>query len=314
LGTSIASSSPHRHRRRHRHHHRGSDRGRDRMPTYARFAIPILVVLLLGGLVWKGAHSLLHLGRNHGSANVAHAEPAPLVPPWIRDFDDSLDATGRAAASGDLSAAEIEVDRAESFVTIAGLEHRPAPPDFFSSASAQLDRVTQQNPDQGFFEHVTSVRIELAGLRSAQATPPPEPAGGSFALYSPRHLAANQTLDPATLRGKYLDGKPLPELSEILLPPTSRSLADNIRVEDITLAGAAQTLDGIHWRNVTFVGTRLRYEGGGLSLQNVRFIGCRFGLPNDERGARIATAITLAPPPGAITIEIPAASPATASK
>jgi hypothetical protein len=169
-----------------------------------------------------------------------------------------------------------------------------------------LDHVTQQNPgDQRLLEHITSARIELATLRSAQETPPSAPAGGSFALDSPRHMAKNQTLNPASLRKKSLDAKMLPEFSEILVPPESRSLADNIRVEDLTFVGAAQTLDGIRWRNVTFIGTRLRYEGGGLSLQNVRFIRCRFGLPSDERGARIAAAITLAPPPAAITIEIP---------
>ena len=310
MGTWVASSSPHRHRRHHRHHHHrgGGGRGPIRIPTYARFAIPILVVLLLGWLVWQGAHSLLHLGRDPGSANVTRAQPAPPVPPWARDFQDSLDAGERAAGSGNPSAAVIDLDRAESFITIAALEHRIAPPDFFNSASARLDRVAQQNPsDQRLFEHLASARIELAALRSAQEMAPAVPAGGSFVLYSPRHIAANQTLDPTTLRGKYLDGEPLPELSEILVPPTSRALADNVRVENLTIAGAAQTLDGIRWRNVTFVHTRLRYEGGGLSLENVRFVRCRFGLPNDERGARLAGAIALAPPPGAITIEIPAA-------
>jgi hypothetical protein len=276
------------------------------VPTYALFAIPILVVLLLGWLVWVGAHSLLHLGRNSASANAARAERAVPVPPWVRDFNDSLDASALAAESGDLSAAEIEVDRAGSFVNVAGLERRPAPPDFFKSASAHLDHVTQQNPgDQRLLEHITSARIELATLRSAQETPPSAPAGGSFALDSPRQMAKNQTLNPASLRKKYLDAKMLPEFSEILVPPESRALADNIRVDDLTFVGAAQTLDGIRWRNVTFIGTRLRYEGGGLSLQNVRFIRCRFGLPSDERGARIAAAITLAPPPAAITLEIP---------
>lgn len=277
------------------------------MPNYARFAVPILVVLLLGWLVWEGAHSLLHFGRNSASANAAHAQSAAPLPPWARDFKDSLDAGERAAGSGNLSAAEIDVDRAESFITIAGLEHRAAPPDFFGSASAQLDRVAEQNAgDQHLFEHVTSARIELAGLRSAQETPPSEPVSGSFLLEAPRDLAANQTLDPATQRGRYVDATQLPEFSEILVPPASRSLADNIRVEDLTLVGAAQTLDGIRWRNVTFIETRLRYEGGGLSLENVRFVRCRFGLPSDERGARIAGAVALAPPPGAITIEMPA--------
>lgn len=312
MGTWVASSRPHRHRRHHRHHHRGGGRGRGpvRVPTYARFAIPVLVVLLLGWLVWQGAHSLLHFGRNPGSANArAQRASISIVPPWVRDFTDSLDASELAIGNGNLSAAEIDVDRAESFVTIAGLEHRPAPPDFFRSASAQLDRVAQQNPgDRRLFEHVTSARIELAGLRSAQEIPPSQPAG--IVLDSPRYMDANQTLSPSSLGRSYLDATQLPELSEMLVPPASRALADNVRVEDLTLAGAAQTLDGIRWRNVTFVGTRLRYEGGGLSLQNVRFVRCRFGFPADERGARIAGAITLAPPPGAITIEIPAAASA----
>jgi len=312
LGTWVASRSPHRNRRRHRHHHHrgggGGGRGPVRVPTYARFVIPALVVLLLGWLVWVGAHSLGHSGRNHGPPNFAHAQPAAPLPPWARDFQDSLDAGQRAASTGNLSAAEVDVDRAESFVTIAGLEHRTAPPGFLESASARLDRVAQQDHgDQRLFEHVTSTRIELAALRSAQEMPPSVPASGGFVLDSPRQIAAKQTLNPATLRGKYLDGSRLPELSEILVPPSSRALADNVRVEDLTIAGPAQTLDGIHWRNVTFIDTRLRYEGGGLSIQNVSFIRCRFGLPNDQRGAQIAGAIALAPPPGAITIEIPAA-------
>ena len=130
-------------------------------------------------------------------------------------------------------------------------------------------------------------------------------------LSSPRRIAANQVLNPATLGGKYLDATQLPELSEILAPPNSRAFADKIRVENLAITGAAQTLDGIRWRNVTFIGTHLRYEGGELSLENVRFVRCRFGLPEDERGNRIANAIALAPPPAAITIELPAAAPPT---
>jgi hypothetical protein len=308
LETWGASIRPHRHRRhRHRRHHRHRGRFRFPAPAYAPYAIPILVVLLLGWLVWVGAHSLLHFGRNSGSANALAQRAAP-VPPWVQDFDNSLDTSARAAASGNLSAAEIAVDRAESFVTISRLESRSAPPDFFTSASSQLDRILQQSPgDQRLFEHITSARVELAALRSAQEIPPAELAGGKSVLYAPRPVAANQVLNPASLGNKYLDATPLPEFSEILLPPTTRALADGVRVEGLTLAGAAQTLDGIWWRDVTFVDTRLRYENGELSLQNVRFVHCRFGLPSDERGARIAGVIALTPPPGAITLEMSAA-------
>jgi hypothetical protein len=44
---------------------------------------------------------------------------------------------------------------------------------------------------------------------------------------------------------------------------------------------------------VTFVGTRVRYEGGELDLQNVKFVRCIFGFSPDDHGARLATAIAL---------------------
>ena len=311
LETGGSPSSPtHRaHRRHHHHHHRGVGRHGVGMPVYAQIAIPILLILLFGRLAWQGAHSLFHFGGKGSSTNIARVHTEPPVAPWALDFKQSLDASERDAAAGNLSAAEIAADRAESFLTTARLGAQSAAPGFFASASAQLDRVLQKKPaDQRFFAHVTSARIELASFRSAQEIAPPAPAD-RIVLDAPRPLRANQTLNPAALKGKYLDATSLPEISEILAPPTSRAFADNIRVENLTITGAAQTLDGIRWRNVTFVNTHLRYDGGELSLENVRFIRCRFGLPEDERGARIASAVVLAPPPGAITISEPPAAP-----
>ena len=74
----------------------------------------------------------------------------------------------------------------------------------------------------------------------------------------PRSLPANFTLNPGTLGRSYLDATFMPGTSEILLPPAQRSLDDNVRVENLTIAGGAQTLDGIRWSNVTFVRTRPR--------------------------------------------------------
>jgi hypothetical protein len=186
------------------------------------------------------------------------------------------------------------------------LEHIVTPPEFFKSASAQLDHLVELSPgNRRLFDSVTSARTELATLRSAQETLPSDPPEGRIVMDAPHHIAAKQVLNPRTVGGKYLDATPLPELSEIFLPPSPRALADNVRVEDLTIVGAAQTLDGIRWRNVTFVNTHLRYQGGGLSLENVRFIRCRFGLPYDARAARIANTIALAPPPGAVTIQDP---------
>ena len=262
------------------------------MPAYARVAIPILLILLIGRLAHQGAHSILHPPRN---ASAAHPySPAALsVAPWERDVMDSLETGARDSRSGNLSAAEMDVDRAESIITAARIESRDAQPDFFSAALAGLDGVLYLHADnQRLFDHVTLARTSLASLRSS-LEPPAAPAGKTIGFEAPREIPANRTLDPASLGGTYLDATLLPDTLEILLPPPSRSLADNILVENITIAGAAQTLDGFHWRNVTFIDTRLRYESGDLDLQNARFVRCRFGLPSDARGARLANALAL---------------------
>jgi hypothetical protein len=53
---------------------------------------------------------------------------------------------------------------------------------------------------------------------------------------------------------------------------------------ETTFTGAAQTLDGIRWKNVTFARTRLHPDGGEVALQNVRFANCALGFSADERG------------------------------
>jgi hypothetical protein len=307
IGDAPSGPSWRRHHR-HRHRRRVVQRNRILIPVYARIAIPVLVILL-GAVIWLGVRSRQSPARGSADAD-AGAPPDSAVPRWTRDYNDSLDAGARSAASGNLAAAEIFVDRAESFVTIARLEGISAPAGFLQSASDRLDHVLERGPgDRHLFEHVTSVRIELAAYRSSFEPLPPAPAGGRIAIEAPRQVQAKQILDPATLKASYLDATLLPEASEILLPSSSHSLADNVRVENVTIAGAAQTMDGIRWRNVTFINTRLRYDGGELSLQNVRFVRCRFGLPNNARGAQIATAVTLAPPPGSITITQPPPPP-----
>jgi hypothetical protein len=125
-----------------------------------------------------------------------------------------------------------------------------------------------------------------SGRGAANEMPP-----GHIIFLAPRDLASGALLDPAALGGNFIDATGMPSLSEILEPPSSRLFADNVRVENLTIAGAAQTLDGVHWKNVTFIGTRLRYEGGELDLHNVRFVRCLFGFTTDDRAARIATAI-----------------------
>jgi len=303
-------------------------------PMYARVAVVSLAMALMATLAWQGAQRLLDPARMPGS-DAPHflARPPsdrPGMPAWQTALSDALEQAVAQGVGGNITAAEMQADRAATILVTTRMRAQTATPEFFEHTVRELDRVLQTHPDNArLVEHVTLARIELAQLRSAQPVMPEAGGGGEGAapknenaaqtgtlnsgadvgpgvhaahavnipghviLAAPRALGANDLLDPAALRGNYIDATLMPDTSEILLPPSTRVMADGVRVDGLTIAGAAQTLDGIRWKNVTFIGTRLRYEGGEVSLQNVRFTNCTFGFSADERGARLADAIAL---------------------
>jgi hypothetical protein len=298
-------------------------------PLYARLTILIVSVALAATLARYGFRSVVR--------RIAHSAPTPAAETaainrlpsaavaWQTDALASIEDAIHQAQSGNISAAEVAVDRAASVIEAARVESNSAPPDFFETVSRSLDRALQEHPENSrLFEHVTVTRVDLAQLRSAQSESPPQrdsaasvtpeastlqprgdnkddsavtgaglAPGREVEVGSPREISANHLFNPLALGGDTIDAKLMPETMEILLPPSTRLFVDNVRVQDLTLKGASQTLDGIHWKNVTFVGTRLRYESGELDLQNVHFLGCTFGVPMDQRGARLANAVAL---------------------
>jgi hypothetical protein len=328
LGTWNAPSGYSRHRRRGRGRRTSAS-----APAYVRYTVLALAAALVVTLGWRGVRWTMHPAQRQMTNAPMQDASAPAdahssdTSEWQRDFTYALASATTDAEAGNIAAAEISVDRAENFVTVARLQSRAAPPELFVPALAQLDRILKQRPDDTrLLEHVTLARISLAELASSQAAAPDtssaadsavyyggNPAGGGggtgekpysrrevdpnvgkrISISAPREIAAGETLDRKSFGGSYLDATLMPDTAEILLPPFTRAFADNIRVENLTIEGAAQTLDGIRWRNVTFIGTRLRYEGGELDLQNVQFVRCRFGFPSDDRGARLANAIAL---------------------
>src|SRR5580658_4269462 len=303
-------------------------------PTYVRVAVVALATALVVTLVWQGAQRLLDPAKMAGS-DAPHSFTRPPsdrsgVEAWQTALSDALEQAVAQGGGGNITAAEMQTDRAAAILMSTRMRAQAATPDFFEHTVRELDRVLRTHPDnERLIEHVTLARIELAQLRSAQPVVAEGPGGGEVGapkngggseagsanagmnvgpdaraphavnipghvvLAAPRALTANEELDPATLQGRYLDAMLMPDTSEILLPPSTRVMADGVRVDGLTIAGAAQTLDGIRWKDVTFVGTRLRYEGGEVSLQNVRFTNCTFGFSTNDRGARLADAIAL---------------------
>jgi len=201
----------------------------------------------------------------------------------------------REASAGNITQAEVATDRAAAVVTGARFKGESAPPGFFETAIRQLDQIVAVHPENARLgEHAALMRIELAQFRSAlEASPADSGQSKHVGIGAPRTIARDSLLDPKSLGGKILDATLMPASAEILEPPASRLFVDNVRVENLTIAGATQTLDGMHWKNVTFMGTRLRYEGGEVDLENVHFVRCKFGFTTDERGVRLANTIAL---------------------
>ena len=310
-------------------------------PAYVRIVIVLLAATLVGTLAWQGIQTLRHPA----------AKFSPIIPPgdtkyvaregvgagsnalaiWESDVLGALQSAAAQGAAGNVTAGEVEVDRAASIVMSARMQGQKVSADFYSRSLKALDEVLKTKADNSrLLEHVTQARIELADLRSAQpagdvstgtaankydapslntypgATETPllnvgpgtqaphaVTTPGHVVLSSPHALGGQSVLDAASIGGDYLDATLMPESSEVLLPPATRNLNDEVQVEGLTIEGASQTLDGVRWKNVTFIGARLRYEGGQISLQNVKFIRCRFGFNTDVRGARLADAIAL---------------------
>jgi hypothetical protein len=266
------------------------------MPTWARYSILILSLALVGTLIWVRTSRLLWRTPKYSLAETP--APAALLPtqaPWQRDVATALDAALNESTAGNITQAEVAIDRATAFVTAAKYNSGTAAPDFFDISLTRLDRTVASHPDNArLVQHATLMRIELAQLRSSLEPAPAQPGPHmSVAIDAPRAIARDAMLDPASLGGNILDATGMPSSSEILEPPSSRLFVDNVRVENFTLSGATQTIDGIHWKNVTFIGTRLRYQGGEAALQNVHCVRCTFGFVINDRGARLANAFAL---------------------
>jgi len=267
------------------------------VPRWVAIFVVIVCGTMAGTIAWEKVARFVRPGSKSAAAGMVAATSSaqPARAEWQGDTANALEEAVREVNAGNITQAEVAMDRAAALVSGARMKSESAAATFFGTSVRQLDRIAAVHPEsERLGEHGALMRIELAQLRSSLETAPGE-AGkvGRVAIAAPRAIGRDTMLDAKSLGGKILDATMMPKSAEILEPPSSRLFVDNVRVENLTLEGAAQTLDGMHWKNVTFIGTRLRYEGGEVDLQNVRFVRCMFGFTTDERGVRLANTIAL---------------------
>src|SRR5271154_3233378 len=121
-----------------RRRHRGRGRGR-RMsasaPAYMRYTILALAAALVVTLGWRGVRWTMHPDRL-GDYGQPRGESPTISPPapadlWQHDFDGTLDIAEHEAGAGNISSAEMAVDRAESMIAAEQAHPTLLPQDFF---------------------------------------------------------------------------------------------------------------------------------------------------------------------------------------
>jgi len=211
--------------------------------------------------------------------------------------------------SGDkVRAAEVAYNAHE--LLLAAKENKsPVPPGYFASTVALLNNLPAVS-DADISSRLLSARVALAEYHSALQTGPELPAKEvALKLRSGESIAAETMSAGAVYRvtsqmvlppktdwlapGAVVDGSAIPSGTD-LLQTSSGSLAKNgDSISGLTLDGVTQTLDGVEWKDVTFVNARVRYHGGDLKLDNVHFVHCTFEVPESSRGAQLADYATL---------------------
>jgi hypothetical protein len=283
----------------------------DELGKWLRYVVILLALVLVGTLGWQAAQKYSHPDLAKGAGEVAAVDRPysgvgsssdTIARRWEADFENAIGVANELSKGGDVTGAEKAADRATEIVESARARKFDAPAEFFATALRELNAIRDVHPDSDRLrEHIFQTKTALAELRGTTGAPDTaeagegQPAGDgakrSLILEAPKAVSARQSLNPATLGTDFVDATRMPGASEVFLPPSSRDMSDEVKVSGLTISGAAQTLDGIIWKDVTFVGTRVRYERGPVSLKNVRFKKCNFGFSVTEGGEKIVDAI-----------------------
>lgn len=239
----------------------------------------------------------IFLGRSAGLRLHAAATRVEAAKPPVLSVHDSVraafDAARGYASAGRWNQAIASTNTAIQVLDGAKTQGLRMSSESFDSLMAGLDGIAVSGQGPLLQDSLMRARAALAEYRSALETAPLIPDDRTV-LSAPRKLAPNSH----TRIGDFLsvvDGSGLANGAEFLVPP-SQVLASGVWVQDLTFVGGAQTLDGIHWRDVMFIRAHIRYQGGELELRNVRFVNCTFEIAKTGRGEEVTRYVTLDSP------------------
>jgi hypothetical protein len=221
---------------------------------------------------------------------------------------EMINSVKESVATGDTVKASQAASNARTLILTAKDLKTPAPPGYFGKITAALDSLaTVSNTD--IVRELFTARVAVAEYHSAleevpeipsqvvaveaRAGQPLDPARlVSGSVYRP----TSQMLLPARMNieapGAAIDGSQLVNGTEVLKPTISFAQGAN-QISGLTFQNVTQTLDGAVWKDVVFVNSRIRYRGGRLQLDHVRFVNCTFEVSQNDRGTQFAKGVAL---------------------
>jgi hypothetical protein len=169
----------------------------------------------------------------------------------------------KAADDGDFSRANDLLKKARALFSDAQEHKVSASADIFESAIENLNEIENSTPEatRAAGPVINDLRVLLANYRSALQTAPDLDAPFLGAAVKTPTEISHQSIKGGS--PAIVDAHPAGQLA--------------LMVSDVRIIRPAfQLLDGIRWRDVTFVDTSIEYNGGPVELTNVRFINCDF--------------------------------------
>jgi hypothetical protein len=202
----------------------------------------------------------------------------------------SVLASGKYAAQGKIELAIQAAQQAKNTLSLAAANKLPAPPEYFVDTIEIIANVARVVPSPQLSSKLQDVRLSLADYRSSlvpvqiayqlKMTVGPDAA---WKIPGPGARVMGVYVDVSQVKGDFI---------QLEFPLKPRPI-DNFRIDGSVIAGGSQTLDDIHWANIAFIGTRIKYKGGKLDLQNVTFFGCTFNAPDNSAGIEFANSVAL---------------------
>jgi len=197
---------------------------------------------------------------------------------------------------------------ARTMILMAKQLKTPAPPGYFAAATAMLDDLSSVT-DVDVTRQLFSLRVALAEYHSALeqfpevpskivelSVHPGQPIDSarllSGAVYRPNAQVLLPVQASLKARGAVIDGSELLGGVELLSPVTTFAQGNN-SISGLTFKGVTQTLDGAEWNDVVFVNAKIRYRGGPLRLNHVRFVNCTFEVTGNDHGSQFARGLVM---------------------